>query len=175
MQEILTQFRPLISGLVGALCVYLLIKQTKTNAEESQGRKILDYSLPFKLFTVVLIPFSIFVLYAASQARESQIVIAVIVAAFFVFGAIIAAYHVFFIKLSYDENTVYYHSPFNKNQQALWSDLIEIGYSALMDSNYFVMDGIGKIWCPSVLNGHDELGAFLEKKAKELSPEENNA
>ena len=175
MVEILNILRPFIGGLVGVLFVYLFVKYTKSSAIESNGRKILNYSLPFKLFTVVLIPFSIFVVYAASQARESQIVVATIVALFFILGALFSGYHVFFVKLSYDNNYIYYQTPFNKKQQASWSALVEIGYSSLLDSNYFVIDGMGKVWCPNVLNGHDELGTFLEKKAKELFPEENNS
>jgi len=171
MAEIFDMVRPILSGLLGASCIYLFVRFTKSSAKTIRGRKILDYGLPFKTFTIVLIPFSIFVVYAASHARDSQIVMASIVASFFVLGAVFSAYYVFFVKFSYDNKFVYYHSPFCKNKKAQWSSLVDVGYSSLFQADYIIVDGIGRIWCSNLLNGYPELGRFLEKKSQELFPD----
>ncbi len=175
MEEFLQTIRPVFSGLLGALSVYLIIKFTKNSAKADGELKLMEYGLPFKIFTIILIPFSIFVVYAASHARESQIIIATIVASGFVLGALFSAYHVFFVKFSYDNDFVYYQSPFSKSKKAKWSALVDVGYSNLLQADYIVIEGIGRIWCPTVMNGYTELGIFLERKSQALFPEDNNS
>ena len=98
MEEIFETIRPIISGLLGAICVYFIVGFTTESAKTSNGRKILEYGLPVKILTTILIFFSIFVVYAASQARESQIVIASIIAGCFLLGAIFFGYQVFLLS-----------------------------------------------------------------------------
>lgn len=174
MEEIFETIRPIISGLLGAICVYFIVGFTTESAKTSNGRKILEYGLPVKILITILISFSIFVVYAASQARESQIVIASIIAGCFLLGAIFFGYQVFLVKFSYDSNFVYYKSPFCGSKKVPCSSLLYIGYSTLLQADYIVIDGIGKIWCSKMLNGYTELGEFLEQKTQELFSEDES-
>jgi uncharacterized membrane protein len=171
MLDIFNTIRPILSGLVGTFFIYLMIRFTKPEAKKIGNRKILEYSRGFKILTLTLAPFSIFVVYAASHARESQIIIAGIVAFCFVAGAVFFVYQVFFVHFSYDKKCIYYQSPLKGTVKAPWNSLLSVSYSSLLQADYLVVDGIGKIWCSNMLNGYNELGEFLEDKVKELYPE----
>ncbi len=106
--------------------------------------------------------------YAVSQSYKGQEIPAFLVATGFVLGTILLNYQVFWVKFSYDDEFVYYKSPLAGIKKEPWSNLVEVGYSKLLQADFIVIDGIGKIWCSNMLNGYGELGEFLEKKVKEL-------
>jgi hypothetical protein len=88
-------FRPILSGLIGGLAVYLLARAGSKPAPRIRDRRSLSYGLGFKLFTAILIPVSAFVAYAAAHASSDQLVLAISIATIFVVAAIFFAYHVF--------------------------------------------------------------------------------
>ncbi|TGD70683.1 hypothetical protein E4634_20870 [Mangrovimicrobium sediminis] len=173
MEDLANWIRPIISGLAGGIVVWLLISMTKGSGEVKEGVKVLSYSTPFKIFCGLLIPFSMFVVYAMSQSYKGQEIPAFLVAFGFIAGAIFFPYQAFLTNFAYDEEFIYYKSPLVGRKKEPWENLIDVGYSWLLQSDYIVVDGIGKIWCSNMLNGYAELGEFLEEKIQDLYPDES--
>ncbi|MCP5350675.1 MAG: hypothetical protein H7A10_06865 [Oceanospirillaceae bacterium] len=173
MEEIFNWIRPILSGLAGGLVVWALVAFTKDQGKREGSTRHLHYGKPFKIFALLLIPFAAFVVYAVSQSYKGQEIPAFLVALGFVSGAIFFPYQAFLVKFSYDDEFVYYKSPLVGTKKVPWSNLLNVGYSKLLQADFIVVDGIGKIWCSNMLNGYGELGEFLEKKVKELYPEQS--
>ncbi|AMX03007.1 hypothetical protein [Microbulbifer thermotolerans] len=173
MEEIFNWVRPILSGLAGGLFVWALVAFTKDQGKHEGSIRHLHYGKPFKIFALLLIPFSVFVVYAVSQSYKGQEIPAFLVALGFVSGAIFFPYQAFFVRFSYDDEFVYYKSPLVGTKKEPWGNLIDVGYSKLLQADFIVVDGIGKIWCSNMLNGYGELGEFLEKKVQELYPEQS--
>jgi hypothetical protein len=157
----------IVSGIVTVIIIYFMISNTDKKAQVKDGRCYILPSNGLKIFSMLIIPFTLFVLYAISQSYKGQEVPAFLVGILFVFSSIFLPYYTFFVKLSYDEDNVYYKTPFS-NKKSSWQRLQEIGHSSLLQTDYFVIDGIGKIWCSEMMHGYEALGKMLEKKSREI-------
>ena len=115
----------------------------------------------FKAFAFLSVPFTFFILYAISQSYEGQEISAGLVGLGFILGSIYFHYHAFFVEFSYDDENVYFKSPIAGNKKASWDGLRKVGYSGLLQADYIIVDGIGKIWCSNMLQGYGELMEFL--------------
>lgn len=98
--------------------------------------RVLHYGLGFRVFAAVLVPGSLFVAYAASQARPSQLVIAAVIATMFLVAAPFFAYQAFLVSFSYDEQNIYYRSPLAGRHVIPWSEVQQVGYSGWLQSHY---------------------------------------
>lgn len=164
MEEIFNWLRPLASGLIGGLAVYFIIRYTKSTANVENGLKTVSYSLPFKIFSAALIPLTIFIIYIVSQSYKGQEVSAALVAFGFVAASIFLPYQAFFVSFKYDDQNIYYKSPLSGCRVVPWSNLTKVGYSWLVQADYIVVKGIGRIWCSNMLNGYLELMKFINNK-----------
>jgi len=164
MEETFNWIRPILSGLAGGLAVYFMVRYTKTSGEVEGGIRIVSYSKPFKIFSAALIPFTIFIVYAMSQSYEGQEVAAILVASSFVAASIFFPYQAFLVSFQYDDENIYYESPLCSKRVVPWSNLSRVGYSWLVQADYIVIQGIGRIWCSNMLNGHVELMEFVNGK-----------
>jgi hypothetical protein len=160
--------RPVLSGLAGGLVVYLMARAGRRPAPRVDGRKLLHFGLGFRVVAAVLVPVSLFVAYAALQARRSQWAIAACVATLSLLVAAFFAYQAFFVSFAYDEEHIYYRSPFAGTRIIPWSEVVEVGYSGLLRSHFIRTTAVRRIWCSHMLVGYEELGAFLQRK---LTPE----
>ena len=160
--------RPVASGVVGGLVVWLLARAGRKPAPRNANVRELTYGSGFRVFTIALVPGSLFVAYAAAHARNSQLLLASCVAAVFLAAAVFFVYQVFFVRLAYDDESVYYRSPLSGSHRIPWTDVLEVGYSGLMQSHYLRTEKVPRIWCSNMLQGYEELGAFLSQKADQL-------
>jgi len=139
-------WRPIISGLVGALVVALLFRLARPGARVEGDRKVLEYGLGFKLLAVLVVPVSAFVAYAAAHARPSQVLAATLVALFFVLASGYLLYEVFFVKLMYDQRFIYHSTPLRGRRTVPWESVTEVGYSSLRQAHYLATRAQGTIW-----------------------------
>ncbi len=173
MEEIFNWIRPVLCGLAGGFVVWIMVSMTKEKSERQGYIRCLSYSKPFKMFSVLSALLATFVVYAVSKSFKGQEIAAFLVATAFVGGSVFLCYQAFFVRFSYDEHQMYYKSPIVGYKIAPWENLIDVGYSSLLQADYIVVNGIGKIWCSNMLNGYEELGEFLENKVQELFPDED--
>ena len=160
--------RIIIVGAVTLILIWLMISTTRHSAIVKEGRHCLQPSTGLKIFSILIVPLTLFILYAILQSYEGQEIPAFLVGVLFLFASVFLPYHTLFVKLCFDDANVYYKTPFS-NKQSSWKNLQEIGHSSLLQTDYFIMDGIGKIWCSELMHGHDELGEILAKKAEEIN------
>lgn len=111
MEEAGSSLSPIISGLIGGLVVTLMVLFTKSKSKRVGDVRELTFGLFFKAFSFLLVPFTIFVLYAISQSYEGQEIAAGLVGLGFFLGAIFFPYQAFFVEFSYDDENVYFKSP----------------------------------------------------------------
>ena len=167
MEAIGIFWSPIYSGILGGLAVMLMVflanDKTRTNGEVH----FLEFGLFFKFFSVALIPCAFFMVYVMYKSSEGQEIIALLLSLGFIAGAIFFPYQSFFVKFSYDNENVYFKSPIAGDKKSSWKNLDKVGYSLLLQADYIVVDGIGKIWCSNMLNGYSELMAFIDKKQNE--------
>ncbi|MFC6633001.1 hypothetical protein [Microbulbifer taiwanensis] len=171
MEEIVSWIRPVLSGLVACLIVWAMVAYAKSECRREGDIRHLRYGVPFKIFAALIIPFSAFVVYGVSQSYKGQEIPAFLVAAGFAAGSVFFPYQAFLVRFSYDDRFIYYRSPLVGSKKVPWDKLLEVGYSRILQADYIIVDGIGKIWCSSMLDGYGELGAFLEEKVRELHAE----
>ncbi len=164
----LDTFRPILSGLVGGAVVYFLARAGRKPAPRIGNRRQLTFGLGFKVFAAALVPGSLFVTYAAAHARPSQLVIAAVIAIAFLAAATFFAYQAFLVSFEYDDHNIYYRTPIAGPHIIPWSEVVEIGYSGLLQAHFIRTAQIRRIWCSSMLRGFSELGDFLSKKHEEL-------
>jgi hypothetical protein len=159
--------RPVVSGLVATVVVLFLMRSGTKRAQRFGDRRILTYSTGFRLFAVVFVPISVFVAYAATQARPSQQIMALCVATGFLLGTAYLVYQAFMVRFSYDNDKIYYSSPIAGTHEIPWSDVREVGYSHFLQCDYIVTAQVPRIWCSNLLQGHEELGEFIGQKLKD--------
>lgn len=164
MEEIFSWIRPVISGLIGGLAVYFIIRYTRSTADVEDGIRKLTYSKPFKVFSAALVPFTVFVLYAISKSYEGQEFSAGLVGLGFLAASIFFPYQAFMVSFKYDNEYIYFKSPLCGSKTVEWSNLTKAGYSWLVQTDYIVVKGIGRIWCSNMLNGYAELMEFVNSK-----------
>lgn len=155
---------PLVIELLTAGGIAMLSKGGHRPARREGAVRHLDHSHGVRRVVLVLLLASGAVAYVAAQARQSQIGIALGITALFVLSSLFLAYHVFLVKLGYDDQFLYYRSPFAGAQNIPWSSVVEAGYAGLWQSHFLRTLESGTIWLPRVLQGHAELGEFLEAK-----------
>jgi hypothetical protein len=122
---------PLVSGLVATATWYLLSGVGRRPARRSGARRVLIYGLGIRVFAVLLIPGSLFLVYAGTHARPGQTAIWLVLCAGFLAAAVFSAYQAFFVRLEYDEANLYYRSPLVGSHRIPWSEVREVRYSAL--------------------------------------------
>jgi hypothetical protein len=164
----LDTLRPILSGLIGGLVVYLFARSGRKPATVDGNRKVLAYGFGFKLFAALLVPCSLFVAYAAAHASSGQVILAACIAATFLAGAVFFAYHAFLVSFAYDETNIYYRSPIAGNHVIPWAAVRDVGYSGLVQSYYLSTPLVRRIWCSNMLIGYEELGAFISEKMQEI-------
>jgi len=118
----------------------------------------------FKSLSIFLFLFSLFVVYAASKASKCQKYIAIGMALFFILSSLFFLYQAYFVFFSYDNEAIYFGK---QKKRFLWKDLIERGYSRLLDMNYIKFKNSKIIYSP-YMYGFDEFSNFLEQKIQEL-------
>ncbi|CAM2821711.1 hypothetical protein PAT01_39350 [Pseudoalteromonas atlantica] len=161
MEEAGSSLSPIISGLIGGVIATLMVVFAKNKSERVGDARQLTFGILFKAFAFLLVPFTFFVLYAISQSYEGQEIAASLVGLGFLLGSIFFPYQAFFIEFSYDDKNVYFKSPIAGNKKVSWNGLRKVGYSWLLQADYIVVDGIGRIWCSNMLQGYGELMEFL--------------
>lgn len=164
----LDTLRPIVSGLIAGVVVYLLARAGRKPAPRIGSVRVLRYGTGVRVFAGVLVPFAAFVAYAAAHARPSQATLAACIAAAFVAAAVFCAYHAFFVSFSYDEHNIYYRSPIAGSKIIPWTEVREVGYSRLAQAHYLCTSQVRRIWCSNMLVGFEELGEFLDEKHDEL-------
>lgn len=97
-------FRPILSGLVGGLVVYLLTYSGRKPAATEGGRRLLIYGLGIRIFTAILIPSSLFIAYAAAHLIRPSNSCGMHRRCILLLSGI-------FVSLAYDNDNIYYRSP----------------------------------------------------------------
>jgi small-conductance mechanosensitive channel len=159
-------WRPIISGLVGALVVYLLFRLARPVARVEGDRKILEYGRAFRLLVVLFVPVSAFVAYGAAHARPSQALAATLVTLFFVLASAYLLYEVFLVKLGYDQRFIYSYTPLRGQRTVPWESVTEAGYSPLRQAHYLATRAHGTIWFSPWLNGMAEFIEYVEHRSE---------
>lgn len=148
-----------------------LMRPADSPAPSDGNRRHLVYSRRIRLFTLLLIPVTAFVCYAAYFASRAQIFFALLVASFFILITLFSVYQVFFIRIAWDDEHLHYQSPLAGTHRIPWTDVLDIGYSRLFSCYYIHTLPVRRIYCSPMQAGYHELGAFLIEKHKGLYSE----
>ena len=123
------------------------------------------YATSIKIVSIFLFMFSIFAAYAASQARESQVLMAMGVALFFLSSSLFFLYQTFFVYFKYNNEALFFGK---KEKKILWVDLVETGYSRWLDMNFIKFKDSKRIYISAYMESYDEFTDFLEEKTREI-------
>lgn len=164
--------RPILSGLIGAVAVYFLLRLARPSARVEDGRRVIEYGRGYRVLVVFLAPFSLFVAYAATQARPGQTVIAALVALFFIIASVYLTHEVFFVKFGYDADFIYHYTPLRGQRKVAWQSITDAGYSAIRQAHYLATEHQGKIWFSPWMDGFAEFVDYANRqwKAKPENP-----
>lgn len=158
---------PFLLAIAGVLIIYLLYRPDPV-AKREGARRLLTYRLRIRIFSALCIPLTLFVCYAAAHARSSQLLPAALVSTAFILITIFLIYQVFTVHIAWDDDYIYYQSPFAGKHRIAWTDVEDIDYSPLTGSHYLQTPPVRRIYCSPLHGGYDELGEFLLYKTLEL-------
>ncbi|EOR08940.1 hypothetical protein [Acinetobacter genomosp. 15BJ] len=161
---------PIISGLVSMLAFWGLSFFHEDKVDKIENINYLYYGKAFKFFLGFGCFSFFFLLYVFYKTHNFLGFLLVFILFFIAF--LILIYNVFFVKIGYDNEFIYYKSPFLGCKVEPWSKLTKIGCSNLLQSDYMVVRDIGRIWYSYILNGYEEFNGFLENRVQELILEE---
>lgn len=156
------------SGFVGSASAWGLSASTRLTATRRGRICFLTYGWLVRCLAVALVPLALAIVYTMAHAPAKQIALAFVFTAAFLAFTIFVNYQVFFTRFGYDRNNLYFSSPFCEDKSVPWDNLEYAGRSPVAGAEYIEVTGIGRIWCPAVLNGHEEFTRFLEQKAAAL-------
>ncbi|MCV0427970.1 MAG: hypothetical protein K5905_21140 [Roseibium sp.] len=155
-------------GIASGVVFWGIAQPAEPTATRKDGICYLTYGRPVKILALAMILLSILAIHTLLVADLSHQLLAVFATSVFSAGTLFIAYQVFLVRFAYDRTSLYFDSPFCKDQTVPWENLEYAGSVPFLRANYLVVTGIGRIWSLGFLNGHDELGSFLQGKAATL-------
>lgn len=158
----------IVTGVAPLVAMYLLARAAKRPAPRVGSRRVLTYGLGVRIFSALFAPSALLFGYAALHMRPTQRVVSLCAAAAFVLLGVAMAYLAFLVRVSYDEEFLYFSSPLKGAHRISWTDVTEVGYSHWAQCNYIRSKQVSRIWYSHMQLGYDELGEFLKRKHDEL-------
>ena len=143
----------ILSGLVGALTVYLLSLSIRGVVVLRAGQQPVTYSSAYRLLVLSLFPLSGFVTSAAASLSTGQRLAALLITVMFWVGTLYLTYTFFFVRLSYDDDFIYHWTPLRGHRHIPWSEVESIHYFAFGQVYVIGTSTYGRISISPVADG----------------------
>jgi hypothetical protein len=159
----------LLCGAAAALVIWQLhARALAVPAKRGKGFRELTFPLSLRVVVLVLVAFSFFIVYAASQANPSQATTARIVAGCFVIGSLYLVWAVFLTRVWWTADGIGSSHLFGRERFLRWGDVESGGYVAWCQA-FYVKGGGTRVWYSPMHAGIAALHRFM---AKRLDPVE---
>jgi ABC-type multidrug transport system permease subunit len=127
MEESGFTWSPIYSGLIGGLAVFAIVFFTNSESKRDGNLRLLEFGVVFKTFSLLLIPFTGFILYAMVKSFEGQEIAAILVGTGFLAASMFFPYQAFLIKFGYDDDFIYFKSPIAGDNKVPWGNFERVG------------------------------------------------
>lgn len=162
---------PVLSGLVAALSVALIYRfAVHSEAAEKAKLRVVEYSRGMKIVTLLLGGVTLFIVYAASQAREDQQLMAAIVSLTLAAGYFWLVLEVAFTRLTYDAKGFVFKNLFG-TQEAEWDEIADGDGPTAMGYIVVLLKSGKKIRLSTMISGLDSFLKKVEAVLRKLYPE----
>lgn len=162
---------PVISGIIATLCVMLIFRfAVRAEAAEQGGSRVVEYSRGMKIVTLLLGGVTLFIVYAASQAREDQQFMAAIVSLTLAAGYFWLVLEVAFTRLTYDAKGFVFKNLFD-TQEAAWDEIADGDGPTAMGYIVVLLKNGKKIRISTMISGLDSFLKKVETVLRKLYPE----
>ena len=146
----------LITGFAVAAGMALLLASVKSKPDHLDGKKVMSYGVPLKIFSAITIVAFIGVSLAASQAKSREMVMTLISTVVFFLASISLIMEFFIVEISYNDDNIFTKSAWRKSRIIPWTDVKDIVYSRSMQWHVISTYNNGSIRI------HDFLGGKVE-------------
>ena len=162
---------PIISGLVATLCVWLIFRfAIRPEADEKGSLRVVAYSRGMKIVTLLLGAVTLFILYAASQARADQQFMAALVSLTLAAGYLWLVLEVAFTRLTYDAQGFVFKNLFG-TKQAAWEEIADGDGPTGMGYIVILLKSGKKVRLSTMISGLDSFLKKVETIIRGLYPE----
>ena len=162
--------RNLLAVLVAALVVYLLVAVSSRHVpRKAKGVRMLTWPAPMRWFVAFMLPASVGIVWMATQARPSQIMMAAAVSGFFLLASIYLAYCVFLYRVWWTTSGIGSWHPLGGSRFLRWEDMEEGRYVASVQA-FYVKGGGTRIWYSPMHNGIAYLNRHIEARLRPQAP-----
>ena len=153
----------IIGGIIATLLIGWLASRAQKDAEAISGRRVIEYGRAAKIAGWSFALFGIFVLYAAAHASKDQTVIAGFVGGGLFAICMILLAEFLFVRVEFDEYSIYTFSPWRKQRIIPWGDVVGYGYSDINQWHILKTAHSGSVRLSVLLSG---LGTVIDELKK---------
>lgn len=162
---------PILSGLIATLCVALIYRFAVLSESAEKGKlRVVEYSRGMKVVTMLLGAVTLFILYAASQARADQQFMAALVSLSLAAGYVWLVLEVAFTRLTYDAKGFVFKSLFGIKLVA-WEDIADGDGPTAMGYVIILLKDGKKVRLSTMISGLDSFLKKVETILRKLYPE----
>ena len=154
----------IIAGVISTVLLGWLAGRAQKEAKSRSSRRVLEYGRAVRIAGWCFALFGILILYAAAHASKDQTVIAACVGGGMFIGcmALFAEFH--FVRIEFDEDSLYTFSPWRKRRVIPWSDVVGYGYSDMNRWHVLKTSRFGSIRLSVLLSGLGTMAEELKKR-----------
>jgi hypothetical protein len=151
----------LLAVLVAALAVHLLgAISSRQVPRKAKGVRLLTWPAPLRWFVAFMLPASVGMAWMAMQARPSQIVMAALVAGFFLLASIYLVYCVLLYRVWWTTDGIGSWHPLGGSRFLRW-DAVEEGRYVESVQAFYVKGGGTRIWYSPMQSGIAHLHRYI--------------
>lgn len=156
-------FRPIITGLLGALIAHCLIYWVRS-ASADAGDGILRYGWRSRVVALLILATALFIGYAAIHASASQRFLAYLIGGGSVAFAVWLLLEMLFTGARVTRSHLEVWSLWRGRRRIPWSAVTSYEYSSAMGWHVLDTSGYGTVRLSVLLSGVDQIGEHLEHR-----------
>ena len=158
-------FEGIAGAIVSTLLLAALIRTVRLTARKSGSRFVLEYGKPMRALGVVSLLLGALFILVGSHSSPDQRAIAWVVCGSLAGCTVYIFLEVFMVRLEFDETFIYHFSPWRRDRQIPWSEIISVSFS--QTNRWYVIrtQGHGTLRVSTFLSG---IGSFVERLEKTL-------
>lgn len=154
----------IIGGIIAAGLLELVASHADKNAKRDGGKMILRYGKSARALGWLVVLMCLFIVYAASDASDSQRVMAGCVGFGFIAIAVVLLLELYFVKILFDKEFIYTVSPWRPARKIPWAAVSGYAYSNINQWHILKTTSYGNIRLSILLSGLGTLAEELRKR-----------
>jgi hypothetical protein len=147
-----------------AIIIPFLMSTVRPTVEAIEGKRVLEYGRPLKIFVLVFWGFVVVVFAVALRASVEELPIAFALVGGFILLILPLHLEFFYVRIEYDDAGIRTRSPWRRNREIPWSAVTSAWYSQAAQWYVLETTGFGRVRLHTGLNGLESILSELESR-----------